>query len=143
MLLERILMEELLQAANTRVLVGGPGLEDVRAICALLEEHKGSGVTALDLRELNSWTDFFVIATVLSGVHLQGLMRHILEYADRRGLAVFHRSRLKSNDGGGWNLVDMGTIVIHLMTTQSREFYELEELWGSAVTIYPYSSKSS
>jgi ribosomal silencing factor RsfS len=40
-------------------------------------------------------------------------------------------------EDGGWNLVDMGTVVIHLMTAQSREFYELEELWNSAGRVYP------
>jgi len=112
-----------------------PGLDEVRAICTLLEEHKGGDVTALDLRELHSWTDFFIIATVSSAAHLHGLMRHITEYADSRGLAVFHRTQ--KEESGGWDIVDMGTAVIHLMTTPSREFYELEELWSSARRVYP------
>jgi len=120
-----------------------PGIEEVRAICALLEDHKGGDVKALDLRELHSWTDFFVIATVTSSAHLQGLMRHIGDFAGQEGLAIL-RGRRKNSDpiplnhsNTGWELIDMGTAVIHLMSAPSREFYELEELWLSAGRIYP------
>ena len=134
-------MDELLQGikekGRTSVPNGpkAPGIEEVKAICKLLEEHKGGDVTALDLRKLNLWTDFFVIVTVTSGAHFQGIVRHIKEFAEKEGL-IIQRSTQKE-ESGGWNLVDMGTAVIHLMTTQSREFYELEELWSSARKIYP------
>jgi len=113
-----------------------PGIEEVRAICALLEDHKGGSITALDLRELHSWTDFFVIATVTSSAHLQGLMRHIGDFAAQERLSILG-GRRKSGDVSGWELIDMGTAVIHLMSAPSREFYELEELWLSAGRIYP------
>ena len=115
--------------------------EEIRAICTLLEEHKGSDVIALDVREIHSWTDYFIIATVSSGAHLQGLMRHVYDYARQQGISVF-RSQKKNDDGGGWNFVDLGTAVIHLMTVQSREFYELEELWSSVERIYPSKTNS-
>ncbi|MDR2700800.1 MAG: ribosome silencing factor [Spirochaetaceae bacterium] len=113
-----------------------PGIGEVRAICALLEDHKGGDVIALDLRELHSWTDFFVIATVTSNAHLEGLLRHINDYAGQEGLAIYG-GRRKSGSSGGWELIDMGMAVIHLMSAQTREFYELEELWLSAGKIYP------
>ena len=131
-------MEESLQAANKKPMPSipkTPDLEDVRAICKLLEDHKGGDVTALDLRELHLWTDFFVIATVTSSTQLQGLLRHITEFADTEGLLI--QRRTGREESGGWSLVDMGTAVIHLMTAPSREFYELEGLWSSAVKIYP------
>jgi len=113
--------------------------EEVLAICTLLEEHKGGDVIALDLRELHSWTDFFIIVTVTSGAHLQGLVRHIIDYARGQELKL-HGKHKKSDDGGGWSFVDMGTAVIHLMTAQTREFYKLEDLWSSAGIIYPFSA---
>ena len=107
-----------------------PGLMEVKALCNLLGEHKGSDVTALDLRKLQLWTDFFIIATVSSSTHLEGLLRHIKEFASNEGFFI-HR-RTQKEDSGGWSLDDLGTVVIHLMTAQSREFYQLEELWGTA-----------
>jgi ribosome-associated protein len=110
------------------------------ALSRLIEEHRGGEVIALDLRELNSWTDFFVIATVTSTTHLQGLLRQVKEFAGEAGLEILRKHRKVSPDDG-WNLVDMGAIVVHLMTAPCRSFYELEQLWGSAGVLY--SSKSS
>ncbi|MDR2181935.1 MAG: ribosome silencing factor [Treponema sp.] len=113
-----------------------PGIEQVRAICRLLEEHRASDVTALDLRNLHSWTDFFVIATVSSRTHLSGLLRHIRDYAAEQGFAVF-RGGGRAGIDDSWTPVDLGTAVVHLMNGTAREFYELEELWNSAAVLYP------
>jgi ribosome-associated protein len=99
------------------------------ALGDLLREHKGADVVVLDLRGQSDWTDFFVIATVMSTAHVQGLLRHIKEFASERNIAVRGRSRKASPDEE-WNLVDMGSIVAHLMTVKSRSFYELERLWN-------------
>jgi ribosome-associated protein len=117
--------------------------ETVRALCALLEEHRAIDVTGLDLRQLQMWTDFFIVATVSSGAHREGLLRHIKEFAAGNGLQMFRQpGRHDPNDG--WSLVDMGTLVIHLMSPASRSFYELEQLWSSAETVFkPAGSHSS
>ncbi|MDR0999065.1 MAG: ribosome silencing factor [Treponema sp.] len=102
------------------------------ALGELLRDARGQDVVALDLRELNSWTDFFVIVTVTSGAHRSGLERHIKEFARERGFEILRRSTRPS---GGvedeWSLIDMGDIVVHLMTEKARLFYELERLWGT------------
>jgi len=116
--------------------------EEVLAICTLLEEHKGGDVIALDLKEIHNWTDYFIIVTVTSNAHLKGMLRHINDYAKSQQLQLFGGHR-KNDDGGGWNLVDMGTAVIHLMTAQTREFFKLEELWSSAGIIYPITPGST
>jgi len=129
-------MDGLLQEIDRAPDARAPGLGEVRAICALLEDHKGGDVIALDLRELHSWTDYFIIATVTSNAHMEGLLRHIKDYAGKEGLTI-HGGRHKNSGSGGWELIDMGMAIIHLMSAQSREFYELEELWLSAGKIYP------
>jgi ribosome-associated protein len=106
-----------------------------------LEEHRAGDVVALDLRELHSWTDYFIIATVTSGAHRDGLLRHIKDFAGERELAM-RRGPGKSGhapnaSSDGWSLVDLGTTVIHLMSSSSRSFYELEQLWSSAKTVWP------
>jgi ribosome-associated protein len=122
------------------------------ALGNLLQEHKGGDVKVLDLRGLNAWTDFFVIATVTSSAHLQGLERHVKEFSREWGIEILRRSpRPPAGTGGAapdeWRLIDMGTIVIHLMTSQARSFYELERLWSAAPLMTApdssYSSKSS
>ena len=106
----------------------------------LLTAHKGGAVVVMDMRQLNFWTDFFVIATVSSSTHLSGLDRHIKEFVREKNLEILRRSR-KPDIDDEWSLIDLGNIVIHLMTAKARSFFELERLWSSAPLIY--SSKSS
>jgi ribosome-associated protein len=106
----------------------------------LLAEHRCGDVVVMDMRPLNMWTDFFIVATVTSSAHTQGLQRHIKEFCSAGGMEIFRRHRKISSEDE-WNLIDLGTLVIHLMSAKARSFYELERLWGEASVIY--SSKSS
>jgi ribosome-associated protein len=119
---------------------GLPGLTEAVELGKLLSASHGGEVVVMDMRNLNFWTDFFVIATVTSGVHLSGLERHIKEFARERGLDILHRSR-KPETEDEWRLLDLGAIVVHLMNAKTRAFYELERLWSAAPIVY--SSKSS
>jgi ribosome-associated protein len=122
---------------NTRA---APDLRDAVDLGKLLSGSHGGEVVVMDMRNLNFWTDFFVIATVTSGVHLSGMERHIKEFAGERGLDILHRSR-KPETEDEWRLLDLGSIVVHLMNAKTRAFYELERLWSAASIVY--SSKSS
>ncbi|MDR0557075.1 MAG: ribosome silencing factor [Treponema sp.] len=98
----------------------------------LLAEHNGREVVALDLRGLNAWTDFFVIAGVTSNVHMQGLERQIKEFCRARDIEIARVSTNPSDFGEEWKLIDLGAIAVHLMTEKARSFYELERLWSHA-----------
>ncbi|MDR0321089.1 MAG: ribosome silencing factor [Treponema sp.] len=97
------------------------------ALAELLREHKGQDVSVLDLRGIIDWTDFFVITTVTSKAHMDGLERHIKDYCYENEIEIFGSSR--KNADNEWRLLDLGSIIIHLMTSGVREFYELERLW--------------
>jgi ribosome-associated protein len=107
-----------------------------RALGALLHDHKGQDIAILDLRAINSWTDFFVITTVSSRTHLLGLLRHIKDFCREQEVEIL-RGRHKTAPEDEWTLVDLGTVVIHLMTERARSFYELERLWTAASVIGP------
>jgi ribosome-associated protein len=115
--------------------------ETAAALGTLLAGHNGGDVVVMDMRQLNFWTDFFVITTVSSGVHLSGLERHIREYCRERGTEPRRSAKPGTPADDEWCLLDLGDIVIHLMTGRTRAFYELERLWSQAPVIY--SSKSS
>ncbi len=97
-------------------------------IAQLMEDGKGENVTVIDVSELNSWTDYFVIVTINSSAHWQGLYKQVLDYAKENDMQQ-HRTNRKLSDGDEWNLIDMGPVVIHLMSKDARAFYELEKLW--------------
>ena len=103
-------------------------------IARLMEDGKGKDVVLIDVHELNSWTDYFVITTVTSSAHWQGLYKQVKEYIKENDLEV-HVTNRKSPDGDDWNLIDLGPIVVHLMSEQARQFYDLEKLWHSGRVI--------
>jgi ribosome-associated protein len=106
-------------------------VEEVDAIVALLDEHKGGDLSLLDLREMNAFTDWFVIATVTSYTHAEALLRHIKEYCKESGLQMRPpKGKNLPSEYGLWLLLDMGTVVVHLMDKTARNFYNLESLWG-------------
>lgn len=108
--------------------------EKAREIAKLMEDGKGNDVTLLDISGLNSWTDYFVIVTVTSSAHWQGLYKQIKEYIKDNDLEI-HLTNRKSSDGDDWNLIDLGAIVVHLMSESARSFYDLEKLWHAGKTI--------
>lgn len=97
-------------------------------IARLLEDGKGKDVVVLDVSELNSWTDYFVIATINSSAHWQGLCKQVKDYVKENDMQIHVTSR-KSPDGDDWNLIDIGSVVVHLMSEAARNFYDLEKLW--------------
>ena len=108
--------------------------EKAKEIAKLMEDGKGNDVTLLDISGLNSWTDYFVIVTVISSAHWQGLYKQIKEYIKDNDLEI-HLTNRKSPDGDDWNLIDLGSIVVHLMSESARSFYDLEKLWHAGKTI--------
>ena len=103
-------------------------------IARLMDDGKGIDVTLLDISGLNSWTDYFVIVTVTSSAHWQGLYKQIKEYIKDNDLEI-HVTNRKSPDGDDWNLIDLGSIVVHLMSESARSFYDLEKLWHAGKVI--------
>ncbi|MCR4791034.1 MAG: ribosome silencing factor [Treponemataceae bacterium] len=97
-------------------------------IAQLMTDYKGENVTVIDVSQLNSWTDYFVIVTINSSAHWKGLYKQVKDYAKENDLEINVPNR-KIPDGDDWNLVDLGNIVVHLMSEEAREFYDLEKLW--------------
>jgi ribosome-associated protein len=97
------------------------------AIARQLADHKGEDVIVMDVSEQAGWTDRFVVATATSTAHLRGLARFVDEELANLGLARLNRSSLSDDDE--WLLLDLGNVVVHVMTGRARSFYELEKLW--------------
>ena len=91
-----------------------------------LEDIKAINPVAIDVTKISSLTDFMVIASGTSNRHIAAMSEHILE-----GLKETNISGIKIEGQGGddWVLVDAGDVVIHLMSADAREFYDLESLW--------------
>ena len=97
-------------------------------IAQLMIDFKGEDVTVIDVSKLNSWTDYFVIVTINSSTHWKGLYKQVKDYVKQNDLEI-HVPNRKTPDGDDWNLIDVGNIVVHLMSKEARDFYDLEKLW--------------
>jgi len=106
----------------------------------LIDTHKGQDTVVIDVSEQSSWTNYFVISTVNSMGHLKGLVRHVKNFLREKDVNIIHRHRRLAEDG--WELIDCGFMVIHLMSEEKRSFYDLEKLWFSGRILYQSSSSS-
>lgn len=92
-------------------------------------ERKAQDVVALDLRGINTATDFFVLASGTSDIQVKAVADHIVDELRKEGHRADH---VEGMGGGRWVLLDYIDFVVHVFHTQSREFYQLETLWGDA-----------
>jgi ribosome-associated protein len=112
------------------------GNEMALELAALMEDGKGQDVVALDVSCLNSWTDFFVIVTITSSTHWKGLYKLVKDYCkESEGALEIYVPNKKIPDGDDWVLIDLGIIVVHLMSSAARGFYDLEKLWHNGKKI--------
>ena len=95
------------------------------AVLELLEDMKAIDPTRLDVRSLTSVTDTMIIASGSSERQLKAIANRLAIMAKEQ-----NKRPLGIEDEGGWILVDLGDLIVHLMTPSVREFYNLEKLWG-------------
>jgi ribosome-associated protein len=101
----------------------------VRAAAA----KKGERITVLDLRHTSAFTDVFVLCTGQNARQVKAIVDHVEET-----LRANHGQKPVATEGyrnSEWVLVDYFDFVVHVFTPETREFYALERLWGSAIRV--------
>jgi ribosome-associated protein len=97
-------------------------------------DRKGEDLVTLDLGGRTIVADTFVIVTGRSRIQTRAIADAIEEAV--RG-AGHPKARMEGYADGGWILLDLGAVVVHVFTPEQRAFYNLERLWGSAETRQP------
>lgn len=92
-------------------------------------DKKAERVVALDVSELTSIADVFVIATGTSDRHTRAIADGVLEAARARGQRVLG---VEGYDDGRWLLIDLDDVIVHVFLPEVREVYDLERLWSDA-----------
>lgn len=108
------------------------------AVAKFLDEHRGRETVAIDITEKSSFADFFIITTVNSMGHLRGLLDQLFPFLGELDMDPLNGKKRRDDDG--WILLDCGFLIIHLMTEEFREFYDLERLWFGGTTFFKASS---
>ncbi len=104
-----------------------------------LEDVKAKNITVMDVAELTDIMDYIVIADATSKRHVSALADHVGAVAKKEGFMPLGREGEKDSD---WTLIDLGGVVVHVMTPQAREFYDLEGLWSSPEALAALSAES-
>jgi ribosome-associated protein len=99
----------------------------LKIVQTVLDERKGQFITTIDVRNKTSFTDYMVIATGTSDRHLKSLCDYVAEKVKENGVMPLG---IEGDLGSDWVLLDLGDIIVHAMTAQAREFYQLEKLWS-------------
>ncbi len=92
-----------------------------------LEALKGKDITVIDISEKSSIADAMMVATGTSKRHVSSLAESVrlsTKRADHPPLGF------EGGDSSDWVLVDLGDVIVHVMTQEKRDFYELEKLWS-------------
>lgn len=98
-------------------------------IYRVLDDKKAIDVKILYVGDLTTVTDYFVIATGTSTLHVRALCDEIEKKLYEEGIYVNH---IEGYISAGWILMDYGDVVVHLFKKEERAFYNLERLWGDA-----------
>lgn len=106
---------------------GLPTPEQLRdCATAALDSMKAVDVTVLDVNQKSSFADWMIVATGTSQRHVKSLANEVVDESKKIG------NRPLGTEGetdGNWILVDLGDVLVHVMTREAREFYSLEKLW--------------
>ncbi|NLJ99752.1 MAG: ribosome silencing factor [Clostridia bacterium] len=98
----------------------------------IAKDSKASNVVVMDLRDISYVTDYFVIGSGDSELQVQSIARKVKEIMDDSGMELMG---LEGYNNARWVLLDYGNVLIHIFHKDARDLYNLERLWGDAVTL--------
>ena len=103
-----------------------------RAAVDIASDKKASDVILLDIRDVTTIADYFVICSGNNPRQILAIADAIDEQLGEQGANLLHREGVAES---GWILLDFGDVVIHIFGPREREYYRLERLWSEAKTV--------
>ncbi len=96
-------------------------------LLAAMEDIKGDNPVCMDVREITDITDYMLVAAGSSSRHIKGICSRILEAAKQNNVEVLG---VEGEDSKEWVLIDLNSVIAHVMSSEQRELYQLESLWS-------------
>ena len=105
----------------------------IKTIVAAIQEKKGENIISLDLRKINeAVADFFIICEAGNQLQIKAIGENVEEKVWKKcSERQYHHEGYQSLQ---WVLVDYVNVVVHIMLTETRKFYKLEEMWSDGVS---------
>jgi ribosome-associated protein len=98
-----------------------------KAAVAALEDIKARDIVALDVRKMTTMFDWVIVASADSTRQSRALVNHLQEKIKALGARIHS---VEGERSGEWVLVDLGSVIVHIMQPAIRQYYNLEELWA-------------
>ena len=95
----------------------------------IIDDKKGFDIAALDVAQICSFTDTFLIASTRNYIQIEAIAAAIMDEFKQQGLPM---PRMQGTSRSGWVLMDCNTVIIHLFSETARSHYNIEKLWASA-----------
>ncbi len=109
--------------------------EVVDLIAEAAESKKAIDLKILDVSKVSNIIDYLIICSAESDPQLRAIEKEIDKQLRLNKIKGFRWEGLVRS---GWVALDLGAIVVHIMGTEQREYYKLEELWGKEAIVYHY-----
>ncbi|MGV8919705.1 MAG: ribosome silencing factor [Pseudomonas sp.] len=103
--------------------------EVIKLATDALEDVKGTDILAIDVRDKTSIADYMLICTGTSNRQLSALVENVRDKVKAAGVMPLSEEGKGDSD---WVLLDLGDVIVHVMTAAARQFYDLERLWHGA-----------
>lgn len=107
-------------------------LDKALLIAQGMEKRRALDVMLLDMRELMTITDYFVICHGRSLVHVEAIAESVGDFMEQNGIRPDHK---EGGRGQRWVILDYGSAVAHIFSEDARDFYDLERLWEEAPVV--------
>ncbi len=93
----------------------------------ILDSKKGIDIKHMEIKDVTTIADYFVIASGTSSTHIKSLADNVEYELKKDGI---YPNKIEGYETGTWILMDYGDVVLHIFTEQEREHYKIEELWN-------------
>lgn len=100
-------------------------------VLSSLADVKALNVIVIDVRDKMVDVDFMIIATGSSGRHAAAVAQRVISDVKKRSIKP---PAVEGMDSAEWILIDLGDVIVHVMQQETRDFYDLEQLWHTELT---------
>ena len=96
-----------------------------------LNDKKAVNLNVIKVEEITTIAEYFVIATATSSTHVRSLADEVEEKLNEAGVAPHHIEGRAT----GWIVLDYGSVIVHIFTPDTREFYNLDKMWNEGESL--------
>lgn len=104
-------------------------LNTAQSIVKILDDKKAINIKVLDIRELTTMADYFIVCSGNSTTQIKAIADEVNEEMSKEGITPIGREGFAT---ASWVLIDYGDVIVHVFNHESRDFYSIEHLWADA-----------